>query len=191
MNARFVPYLLIAPSLAFLAVLFFVPLVQTIALAFQADGASSAANFVRMAGDLNFTDAVVNNFEISIPEEPSVAGITLSSNCSPPNSNDPVAGAWMVASVGGKNWIVPVASADPGGLTGVGTASVLVIAVIRLSFGSAGHIEQAWWGCGGHTGGGARGDEITGWDEGPKPRAAPSWPDPGDADGVYPAVTSM
>jgi multiple sugar transport system permease protein len=66
MNARFVPYLLIAPSLAFLAVLFFVPLVQTIALAFQADGASSAANFVRMAGDLNFTDAVVNTFEIVV-----------------------------------------------------------------------------------------------------------------------------
>ena len=66
MNARFVPYLLIAPSLAFLAVLFFVPLVQTIALAFQADGASSAANFVRMARDLNFTDAVVNTFEIVV-----------------------------------------------------------------------------------------------------------------------------
>jgi len=66
MNARFVPYLLIAPSLAFLAVLFFVPLVQTIELAFQADGASSAANFVRMARDLNFTDAVVNTFEIVV-----------------------------------------------------------------------------------------------------------------------------
>ena len=66
MNAGFVPYLLIAPSLAFLAVLFFVPLVQTIALAFQADGAWSAANFVRMAGDLNFTDAVVNTFEIVV-----------------------------------------------------------------------------------------------------------------------------
>ena len=66
MNARFVPYLLIAPSLAFLAVLFFVPLVQTIALAFQADGAWSAANFVRMARDLNFTDAVVNTFEIVV-----------------------------------------------------------------------------------------------------------------------------
>jgi multiple sugar transport system permease protein len=36
MQARYIPYLLIAPSLAFLTVLFFVPLVQTIALAFQA-----------------------------------------------------------------------------------------------------------------------------------------------------------
>jgi multiple sugar transport system permease protein len=64
MNARVIPYLLIAPSLAFLTVLFFVPLVETVALAFQADGAWSAVNFARMAGDLNFTDAVVNTFEI-------------------------------------------------------------------------------------------------------------------------------
>ena len=66
MNARFIPYLLIAPSLGFLTVLFFVPLVQTIALAFQADGTWSTANFARMAGDLNFADAVVNTFEIVI-----------------------------------------------------------------------------------------------------------------------------
>lgn len=66
MNARYIPYLLIAPSLGFLTVLFFVPLVETVALAFQADGAWSAANFVRMAGDLNFTDAVVNTFEIVV-----------------------------------------------------------------------------------------------------------------------------
>jgi multiple sugar transport system permease protein len=66
MNARFAPYLLIAPSLVFLAVLFFVPLVQTVALAFQADGSWSAENFGRMASDLNFTDAVINTFEIVI-----------------------------------------------------------------------------------------------------------------------------
>jgi multiple sugar transport system permease protein len=66
MRARSIPYLLIAPSLGFLTVLFFVPLVQTIALAFQADGIWSTANFSRMAGDLNFTDAVVNTFEIVI-----------------------------------------------------------------------------------------------------------------------------
>ena len=66
MDARFIPYLLIAPSLGFLTVLFFVPLVQTIALAFQADGGWSGANFARMAGDLNFTDAVVNTFEIVV-----------------------------------------------------------------------------------------------------------------------------
>ena len=66
MNARIIPYLLIAPSLAFLAILFFVPLVQTVALAFQADGIWSTENFTRMTGDLNFTDAVVNTFELVI-----------------------------------------------------------------------------------------------------------------------------
>jgi multiple sugar transport system permease protein len=66
MNARVIPYLLIAPSLAFLAILFFVPLVQTVALAFQADGIWTTENFTRMTGDLNFTDAVVNTFELVI-----------------------------------------------------------------------------------------------------------------------------
>ena len=66
MNPRVIPYLLIAPSLAFLAILFFVPLVQTVALAFQADGIWSTENFTRMTGDLNFADAVVNTFELVI-----------------------------------------------------------------------------------------------------------------------------
>jgi multiple sugar transport system permease protein len=66
MNPLVIPYLLIAPSLAFLAILFFVPLVQTVALAFQADGIWSTENFTRMTGDLNFTDAVVNTFELVI-----------------------------------------------------------------------------------------------------------------------------
>jgi multiple sugar transport system permease protein len=63
---RLTPYTLIAPSLAFLAVLFFIPLVQTVALAFQADGAWSTDNFARMAGDLNFNDAVIDTFEIVV-----------------------------------------------------------------------------------------------------------------------------
>ena len=66
MNARVIPYLLIAPSLAFLAILFFVPLVQTVALAFQADGIWSTENFTRMTGDLNFAEAVVNTFELVV-----------------------------------------------------------------------------------------------------------------------------
>ena len=66
MNARVIPYLLIAPSLAFLAILFFVPLVQTVALAFQAGGIWSTENFTRMTGDLNFTDAVVNTFQLVV-----------------------------------------------------------------------------------------------------------------------------
>jgi multiple sugar transport system permease protein len=66
MRARVIPYLLIGPSLGFLTVLFFVPLVQTVALAFQADGSWSTENFTRMAEDLNFADAVINTFEIVI-----------------------------------------------------------------------------------------------------------------------------
>ena len=66
MRARYIPYLLIAPSLGFLTVLFFVPLVQTIALAFQASGIWSTENFARMAADLNFTDAVVDTFGIVV-----------------------------------------------------------------------------------------------------------------------------
>jgi multiple sugar transport system permease protein len=65
-SGRLVPYLLIAPSLIFLTVLFLVPLGQTIALAFQADGGWSTANFSRMANDLNFSDAVANTFEIVV-----------------------------------------------------------------------------------------------------------------------------
>ena len=65
-GGRHVPYLLIAPSLIFLTVLFLVPLGQTIALAFQADGGWSTANFSRMANDLNFSDAAANTFKIVV-----------------------------------------------------------------------------------------------------------------------------
>ena len=65
-SGRHIPYLLIAPSLIFLTVLFLVPLGQTIVLAFQADGGWSTANFSRMANDLNFSDAVTNTFEIVV-----------------------------------------------------------------------------------------------------------------------------
>jgi multiple sugar transport system permease protein len=63
-GSRIAPYLLIAPAVLFMAVLFLVPLVQTIALAFQSDQDWSLANFSRMAGDLNFHDAVANTFSI-------------------------------------------------------------------------------------------------------------------------------
>jgi multiple sugar transport system permease protein len=65
-SGRHVPYLLIAPSLIFLTVLFLVPLGQTIALAFQADGGWSTANFSRMANDLNFSDAAANTLKIVV-----------------------------------------------------------------------------------------------------------------------------
>ncbi len=62
MRGRALPYLLVAPAVVFLAVLFFVPLVQTIALAFQTSSGAGFGNFVRMEDDLNFRDAVVNTF---------------------------------------------------------------------------------------------------------------------------------
>ena len=64
MRGGLAPYALIAPSVLFLAVLFLWPLLQTAALAFQSQGGWSTANFVRMAGDLNFADAVRNTFGI-------------------------------------------------------------------------------------------------------------------------------
>lgn len=62
MRGRALPYLLVAPAVIFLTVLFFVPLVQTIALAFQTTNGTGFGNFTRMADDLNFHDAVVNTF---------------------------------------------------------------------------------------------------------------------------------
>ena len=58
------PYLLIAPATGFLCVLFIVPLVQTMALAFRTDGGFSFGNFTRMAGDINFTDAITDTLSV-------------------------------------------------------------------------------------------------------------------------------
>ncbi len=53
------PYLLLLPSLAFLAVFFAVPMVQAFGLAFQdADGAWSTASIRRMLGDAEFGEAL-------------------------------------------------------------------------------------------------------------------------------------
>ncbi len=71
------PYLLIAPAVLFLAVLFLVPLVQTIALAFHANGSWSMGNFRRMAGDLNFSDAITNTLEIVIVAVPLQLALAL------------------------------------------------------------------------------------------------------------------
>lgn len=64
MRGRATPYLLVAPAVVFLAVLFLIPLVQTIALAFETKTGWGTGNFARMAGDLNFHDAVVNTFKM-------------------------------------------------------------------------------------------------------------------------------
>lgn len=61
-SQRILPYLLIAPSLVFLTAIFFIPLVQTVALSFTDNGAFSLDHYRRMAGDLNFTIAIRNTF---------------------------------------------------------------------------------------------------------------------------------
>jgi multiple sugar transport system permease protein len=58
------PYALILPAGLFLLVLFVIPLVQTLALAFQVRGGWSLGNFATMTDDINFHDAVVNTFRL-------------------------------------------------------------------------------------------------------------------------------
>lgn len=59
---RVLPYLLIGPATVFLVLLFVVPLVQTIALAFTDNGEASLTNFRKMVGDLNFGLSISNTF---------------------------------------------------------------------------------------------------------------------------------
>jgi multiple sugar transport system permease protein len=66
MPRRLLPYALLAPSVIFLLVFFAWPLIQTAGLAFRVDGVWSTGNFVRMAGDLNFTAALRNTFALVI-----------------------------------------------------------------------------------------------------------------------------
>src|SRR6478672_6631322 len=57
------------------------------------------------------TPIVVSSLEISIPDEPSVAGMTFSSSCLSPYCSDAVAGPSNVGSVGGAKVMAPVCSA--------------------------------------------------------------------------------
>jgi multiple sugar transport system permease protein len=61
-----IPYLLIAPATALLAVLFVAPMVQTVAIAFRVNGSVSFGNFVSMSGDINFNDALINTFGVVV-----------------------------------------------------------------------------------------------------------------------------
>lgn len=61
-QSRALPYLLLAPSLVFLAAIFLLPLVQTIALSFSEGGVASLGNYRRMVSDLNFGPALRNTF---------------------------------------------------------------------------------------------------------------------------------
>jgi len=59
-------YLLIAPSLLFLLLLFFIPLVQTVALAFHTDTGAGLGKFRQMVGDLDFITAIKDTFALVI-----------------------------------------------------------------------------------------------------------------------------
>ncbi|WP_420104289.1 carbohydrate ABC transporter permease [Bosea sp. (in: a-proteobacteria)] len=76
-ESKALPYLLIAPSALFLTGLFLIPLVQTAVLAFQQSGAWSLGNFSRMAGDLNFQDALGNTFKVVLLAVPLQLALAL------------------------------------------------------------------------------------------------------------------
>jgi multiple sugar transport system permease protein len=63
-NSALRPYLLIAPSLVFLLLLFVVPLVQTVALAFATPEGPGFGSLARMVDDLDFVDAARNTFAL-------------------------------------------------------------------------------------------------------------------------------
>jgi multiple sugar transport system permease protein len=71
------PYLLIAPSLLFLLLLFFVPLLQTIALAFRTGAGFGFGKFNQMLTDLDFITAVRNTFGLVIVVVPLQLGAAL------------------------------------------------------------------------------------------------------------------
>jgi multiple sugar transport system permease protein len=77
MRRRLAPYLLIAPSLLFLLLLFFVPLVQTIALAFQTDTGLGLGKFEQMVGDLDFISAIKDTFGLVVVVVPLQLALAL------------------------------------------------------------------------------------------------------------------
>jgi multiple sugar transport system permease protein len=76
-RANLLPYLLVAPSIAFLALFFLVPLAQTIQLSFTTDGVLSFGNYARMAGDLNFATAIRDTFMLVIAVIPLQVALAL------------------------------------------------------------------------------------------------------------------
>ena len=76
-NRPWTPYLLILPSVAFLALLFIVPLVQTLWLAVSSDGSPSLENMQRMAADINFTSSLRNTFLLTLAVVPVQIAIAL------------------------------------------------------------------------------------------------------------------
>ncbi len=74
---RLAPYLLIAPSLLFLLLLFFVPLIQTVALAFQTSAGLGLGKFDQMLGDLDFVTAIKDTFGLVIVVVPLQLALAL------------------------------------------------------------------------------------------------------------------
>jgi multiple sugar transport system permease protein len=63
-SAALRPYILIAPSVIFLMLLFVVPLIETVALAFTTPEGPGFGSFRQMLGDLDFLDAARNTFAL-------------------------------------------------------------------------------------------------------------------------------
>lgn len=76
-RSKLLPYVLLAPSVIFLAVLFVIPLVETIALSFTEHGVPSLASYRRMIGDLNFGVAVRNTFLLVLTVVPLQVALAL------------------------------------------------------------------------------------------------------------------
>lgn len=76
-RTSWIPYALIAPSVAFLGALFLVPLVQTIWLSFATADGLTLANYERMTGDLNFSLAVRNTFLLTLVVVPIQVALAL------------------------------------------------------------------------------------------------------------------
>jgi multiple sugar transport system permease protein len=77
MRPRLLPYLLVAPSVLFLAVIFFVPLLQTIALAFTGGGSFGFTDFARMANDFDFRPAIINTLSLVLVVVPLQLALAL------------------------------------------------------------------------------------------------------------------
>jgi multiple sugar transport system permease protein len=76
-RSPYLPYLLIAPSILFLAIFFLWPFAQTVVMAFTVDGQTSTGNFARMASDLNFWPAMRNTFALVIVVVPLQVALAL------------------------------------------------------------------------------------------------------------------
>ncbi len=76
-RAPMLPYLLLAPSLIFLAVLFALPFVQTVLLSVSDGDRLSLANYAKMAGDLNFAPALRNTFALVLAVVPVQVALAL------------------------------------------------------------------------------------------------------------------